>query len=213
MGEGESYWVGGGVSGGVQEQPEPESGGEVGPYEGGPLSSTVDSQEMASRAQQAKWPTLLVARLTYFEKLHALSVSGSLVGPTAPVSTILIGDSAASTHGTGDYAISYNKRPPIPDDIFFIIGDGNIMEVEFLDCVGVVLHCVEALKNVGFVLGVSFDFCLFNVIHKEHVITLDHEEAHMANGGVLFRKKKFGNYVEVTRVARDGTLAALAVAA
>ena len=57
------------------------------------------------------------------------------------------------------------------------------------------------LRNVAFVPGVFFDLCLFYVIDKEHVITPDREGAHMLDGRVHFRKEKFGNYVEATRVA------------
>ena len=213
-GGGEPHWDGGGV--GDDGQPKPRSGGAGGAYEGGPLSSTIDSQAPASSEQQVEWPTLFVAHLTSLGKWHALSVGGGLVRPTRPGSKILIGDSAASIHCTGDSALFYNKRPPAPDEKYLIIGDGKKMEVQFFGCVDVVMHCAEdvavTLRNVAFVPGVPFDLCSFNVIQEEHVITLDHEGAHMLDGRVFFRKEKFGNYVEATRVARHEKPPALAAA-
>ena len=74
---------------------------------------------------------------------------------------ILIGNSAASIHPTGDYALFYNKRSPTPDEKILSIGDGKKMEVKVFDCVGVVMHCVQdvamPLRMVAFVPGVPFD--------------------------------------------------------
>ena len=78
------------------------------------------------------------------------------------------------------------------------------------------MHCAEnvavTLRTVAFVPGAYLDLCLLNVIQEEHVITLDHEGTHMLNGRVFFRKGKFGNYVEATRVARHDKPPALAAA-
>ena len=66
------------------------------------------------------------------------------------------------------------------------------------------------LRDVAFVPGVLFDLCSFNVVQEEHVITPDRTGAHMLDGRVLFRKGKFSNYAEATRVARHERPPALA---
>ena len=90
------------------------------------------------------------------------------------------------------------------------------MEVELFCSVDVVMYCAEdvavTLRNVTFVPGVPFDLCSFNVIQEKHVTTLDHKGAYMLDGRVFFRKEKFGNYVEATRVARHEKPPALAAA-
>ena len=67
-------------------------------YDGGPLSSTIESQATSSSDQQNKWPTLFVAHVTYLGKWHAFSVDGGLVRLTRPGGNILIGVSAASIY-------------------------------------------------------------------------------------------------------------------
>lgn len=118
----------------------------------------------------------------------------------------LIGDRAASIHCTVNLTFFYNKRSPTPNEKFFIVGDGNIMEVELFGFVDVVMHCAEdvalTLRNVAFVAGDPFDLCSLNVIQKEHVIALDHKGAHMLDGRVFLRRDEFGIYVEATPVAR-----------
>ena len=69
------------------------------------------------------------------------------------------------------------------------------------------------LRDVAFVPGVLFDLCSFNVVQEEHVITPDRTGAHMLDGRVLFRKGKFSNYAEATRVARHERPPALAAVA
>ena len=97
-----------------------------------------------------------------------------------------------------------------------VIGDEKKMEVEFFGCVDVVMHCFEdvaaTLRNVAFLPGVPFDLCSFNVAQEEQVITLDHEGAHMLDGRVFFRKEKFGNFAEATRVEIHKKPPALATA-
>ena len=89
------------------------------------------------------------------------------------------------------------------------------MEVEFVGCIDVVMHCEEdvdvTLRDVAFVPGVPFDLCSFNVIQEEHVITLDRTGVYMLDVRVLFCKGKFGNYVKATRAERHERPPALAV--
>ena len=68
------------------------------------------------------------------------------------------------------------------------------------------------LQNVAFVPGASFYLCSFNAIQGGHVTTLDRTGAHMLDGRVPFRKKKFGNYVKATRVERHANPPAFAAA-
>ena len=128
----------------------------------------------------------------------------------------MIGDSAASIHCTGDSSFFYNHRFPGPDEKYLIIGGGRKIEVDFCGCIDVVMHCDEdvnvTLRDVAFVPGVPFDLCSFNVIEEDQFITLDNAGTHMLDGRMLFRKEKFGNYVEATRVARHERPSALAAA-
>lgn len=57
------------------------------------------------------------------------------------------------------------------------------------------------LRDVAYVPGVPVRLCACNVVQEEQVITLHHTEAHMLDGRGFVRKK-FGNYVKPTRVAR-----------
>ena len=109
VGGGAQQWDGGG---GVQEgevlgRPDPDIGGA---YHGGPLSSTIDSQAPASSEQQVERPTLFVAHSTSISKRHALFAWSGLVRLIRSGSNILIGDSDASIHCTGDYPLLYNKK-------------------------------------------------------------------------------------------------------
>ena len=76
------------------------------------------------------------------------------------------------------------------------------------------MHCAEnvevTLRNVAFMPGVPFDLCSFPIIKEEHILTLDSTGTHILDGRVLFRKEKFGSYVEATRLARDENPSALA---
>lgn len=82
--------AGGGVQGGggVQERPEPGSGGV---YESGPLSSTNNSLAPASSEQQVKRPVPFVAHLESLSKFHASSVDRGLVRSKGPGSQIFVG--------------------------------------------------------------------------------------------------------------------------
>lgn len=165
VGGGVSNWHGGGVSVAVKSQPNTQSGGAGGAYEGGLFSSTIESKETASNEQQVKWSPVFVAHLTSLGKWHDFSDGGRLVRPTGLGSQILIKCSAATIHCTGDCALLYNKRTPTPDEKLLIIGDGRKMEVEFFRCADVVMHCAEdvevTLRNVAFVPGVPFNLYSF----------------------------------------------------
>ena len=51
--------------------------------------------------------------------------------PNSPSgSTVWIGDSASSVHGTGSGKFVCNKRRPLPDEAFLLIDDGRKLKVE-----------------------------------------------------------------------------------
>ena len=179
----------------------------------GSLSSTIGPQATEGNTQPVQEPTLFAAYLTSICKWHTLSVGGCQVKPTRPGSKILIGDSAASIHCTGDSSFFCDQRFQGPDETFLIIGDGGKIDVVFFGCIDVVMQCEEDVdatqRDVAFVPGVPFDLRLFNVIQDEHVIILDRTGAHMLDGHVLFRKGKVGKYVDATRVAKHEQLPAL----
>ena len=108
---------------------------------------------------------------------------------TRPGSSILIGDGAAPIRCTGNPSLFYNRRFPDPDEKCLTIRDGRKMETEFFGFIDVVVHCDEdlevTLRDVTYVPRVPFDLCSFNVIHEEHVITVDYAGAHMLDGRVF----------------------------
>lgn len=109
-------------------------------------------------------------------------------------------------HRTCDCVFFYNKRSPASNEKYLIIGDKDMMEIDFFGCVDVVMHCAEdaevVLRNVAFGPGVPFHLCSFNGVQERHLTTPDHEGAHILDGGVFLLKKKFDNYAEAPRVAR-----------
>lgn len=69
------------------------------------------------------------------------------------------------------------------------------------------------LRNIAFVPRVPFDICSYNAIQEEHAITLHSTGVQIIHGRALFRKEKFGNCVEATKVVRHGNPPAHAAAA
>ena len=100
--------------------------------------------------------------------------------PNSPSgSTVWIGDSASSVHGTGSGKFVYNKRRPLPGEAFLLIGDGRKVKVECFGSLDVVFHCKNdmrvTLENVAVVPGLAFDLMSFNCIQEKHDILMNRD--------------------------------------
>ena len=101
----------------------------------------------------------------------------SSIFPNSPSgSTVWIGDSASSVHGTGSGKFVCNKRRPLPGKTFLLIGDGRKMKMECFGSLDVVFHRKDdvqvALENVAVVPGLTFDLMSFNCIQEKHDISI-----------------------------------------
>ena len=99
----------------------------------------IGGQATEGSNQPVQEPTLFVAHLTSLGEWHDFSVGGDSVKPTRPGSRIMIEDSAASIHCTGDSSLFYSQRFPGPGTEYLIIGDDRKVEVDFFGCIDVVM--------------------------------------------------------------------------
>ena len=141
----------------------------------------------------------------------------SSIFPNSPSgSTVWIGDSASSVHGTGSGKFVYNKRRPPPPVASLLIGDGRKLKVECFGSLDVVLHCEDdvqvTLENVAVVPGLAFDLMSFSCIQEKHDILMNRDGTWILNGRVHFVKLPAGNYIRATRVENGADSPAMVAA-
>ena len=127
----------------------------------------------------------------------------SIFPNSASGSTVWIGDSASSVHGTGSGKFVYNKRRSLPGEAFFLIGDGRKLKVECFGSLDVVFHCKDDVRDAGKVAvapGLAFDLMSFNCIQEKHDILMNRDGTWTLDGRVHFVKLPAGNYIQATRV-------------
>ena len=133
--------------------------------------------------------------------LHHLS---SLFPHAPPVSSIWVGDSGSSVHGTGSDQLVSNKRLPRPEETYLHIGNGHKLKVEWFGSLDVVLHCKEdvsmTLEDVAVVPSLAFDIMSINCIQERYDVLLNSEGAWLLNGRMHFVKSPTGNYIAAIRV-------------
>ena len=127
----------------------------------------------------------------------------SLFPHAPPGSSIWVGDSGASVHGTGSDQFVYNKRLPRPEETCLHIGNGLKLTVEWFGSLDVVLHCKEdvsvTLEDVIVVLSLAFDLMSINCIQEWYDVFMNREGAWLLNGRVHFITSPPGNYIATTR--------------
>ena len=138
--------------------------------------------------------------------------------PNSPSgSTVWIGDSASSVHGTDSGKFAYNKRRPLPGEAFLLIGDGRKLKVECFGSLDVIFHCKDdvrvTLENAAVVPGLAFDLMSFNCIQGKHDILMNRDGTWILDGWVHFVKLPAGNYIQATRVEHGANPPAIMVAA
>ena len=128
----------------------------------------------------------------------------SLFPHAPPGSSIWVGDSGSSAHGTGSDQFVYNKPLPRPEETYLHIDNGHKLKVEWFGPLDVVLHCKEnvpvTLENVAVVPSLAFDFMSINCIQERYDVLMNREGAWLLNGRVHFVKSPTGNYIAATRV-------------
>ena len=128
----------------------------------------------------------------------------SLFPHAPPGSSIWVGDSGSSVHGTGSDQFVYNKRLPRPEETYLHIGNGHKLKVEWFGSLDVVLQCKEdvlvTLEDVAVVPSLVFDLMSINCIQERYDVLMNCEGAWLLNGRVHFAKSPTGNYIAVTRV-------------
>ena len=128
----------------------------------------------------------------------------SLFPHALPGSSIWVGDSGSSVHGTGSDQIVYNKRLPRPEKTYPHIGNGLKLKVEWFGSLDVVLHCKEdvtvTLEDVAVVPPLAFDLMSTNCIQERYDVRMNREGAWLLNGRVYFVKSPTGNYIATTHV-------------
>ena len=97
----------------------------------------------------------------------------SLFPHAPPGSSIWVGDSGSSVHGTGSDQFVYNKRLHRPEEAYLHIGNGHKLKVEWLGSLDVVLHCKEdvpvTLEDIAIVPSLAFDLMSINCIQERSV--------------------------------------------
>ena len=128
----------------------------------------------------------------------------SLFPHAPPGSSIWVGDSGSSVHGTGSDQFVCNKRLPRPEETYLHIGNGHKHKVEWFGSLDVVLHCKEdvpvTLEDVAVVPSLAFDLMSINCIQERYDVLMNREGAWLLNGRVHFVKSLTGNYIAATRV-------------
>ena len=128
----------------------------------------------------------------------------SLFPHAPPGSSIWVGDSGSSVHGTGSDQVVYNKRLPRPEETYLHIGNGHRLKVEWFGSLDVVLHCKEdvpvTLEDVAVVPSLAFDLMSINRIQERYDVLMNRKGAWLLNGRVHFVKSPTGNYIAATRV-------------
>ena len=121
-----------------------------------------------------------------------------------PGSSVWVGDSGSSVHGTGSDQFVYNKRLPRPEETYLHIGNGHILKVEWFGSLDVVLHCKEdvpvTLEDVTVVPSLAFGLMSINCIQERFYVLMNREGAWLLNSRVHFVKSLTGNYIAATRV-------------
>ena len=132
----------------------------------------------------------------------------SLFPHAPPGSSIWVGDSESSVHGTGSDQFVYNKRLPRPEETYLHIGNGHKLKVEGFGSLDVVLQCKEGvpvtLEDIAVVPSLAFDLMSINCIQERYDVLMNREGAWLLNGRVHFVKSPTGNYIAATRV-KHGT--------
>ena len=128
----------------------------------------------------------------------------SLFPHAPPGSSIWVGDSGSSVHGTGSDQFVYNKRLARPEETYLHIGNGHRLKVEWFGSLDVVLHCKEdvpvTLEDVAVVPSLAFDLMSINRIQERYDVLMNRKGAWLLNGRVHFVKSPTGNYIAATRV-------------
>ena len=142
--------------------------------------------------------------LNMFNTALPLRHLSSLFPHAPPGSSIWVGDSGSSVHGTGSDQFVYNKRLPRPEETYLHIGNGHKLKVEWFGSLDVVLHCKEdvpvTLEDVALIPPLTFDLMSINCIQKRYDVLMNRESAWLLNGRVHFVKSPAGNYIAATRV-------------
>ena len=128
----------------------------------------------------------------------------SLFPHAPPGSSIWVGDSGSSVHGTGSDQLVYNKRLPRPEKTYLHIGNGHKLKVQWFGSLDAVLHCKEdvpvTLEDVAAVRSLAFDLISINCYQERCDVLMNREGAWLLNGHVHFVKSPTGNYFATTRV-------------
>ena len=142
--------------------------------------------------------------LNMFNNALPLRHLSSLFPHAPPGSSIWVGDSGSSVHGTGSDQFVYKKRLPHPEETYLHIGNGHRLKVEWFGSLDVVLHCKEdvpvTLEDVAVVPSLAFDLMSINCIQERYDVLMNREGAWLLNGRVHFVKSPTGNYIAATRV-------------
>ena len=176
-------------------------GGTGGHRGGGLLSCTFGGATRGDEMGSDRHCFTLQFALNTAPPLRHLS---SLFPHAPPGSSIWVGDSGSSVHGTGSDQFVYNKRLPRSEETYLHIGNGYKLKVEWLGSLDVVLHCKEdvpvTLEDVAVVPSLAFDLMSINCIQKRYDILMNREGAWLLNSRVHFVKSPTGNYIAATRV-------------
>ena len=128
----------------------------------------------------------------------------SLFPNAPPGSSIWVGDSGSSVHGTDSDQFVYNKRLPRLEETYLHIGNVHKLKVEWFGSLDVVLHCKEdvpvTLERVAVVPSLAFDLMPINCIQERYDVLMNREGAWLLNGRVHFVKSPTGNFIAATRV-------------
>ena len=176
-------------------------GGTGGHRDGGLLSCTFGGATQGDEMGSDRHCFTLQFALNTALPLRHLS---SLFPHAPPGSSIWVGDSGSSVHGTGSDQFVYNKRLPRPEETYLHIGNGHKLKVEWFGSLGIVLHCKEdvpvTLADVAVVPFLAFDLMSINCIQERYDVLMNREGAWLLNGRVHFVKSPTGNYIAATRV-------------
>ena len=161
---------------------------------GGLLSCTFEEATQGDGMGSDRHCFTLQFALNTVLPLHYLS---SLFPHAPPGSSIWVGDSGSSMHGTGSDQFVCNKRLPHPEETYLHIGNGHKLKVKLFGSLDVVLYCKEdvpvTLEDVAVVPSLACDLMSINCIQERYDVLMNLEGAWLLNGRVHFVKSPTGN--------------------
>ncbi|CAN0458548.1 unnamed protein product, partial [Laminaria digitata] len=102
-----------------------------------------------------------------------------------------VADNGASQHMTFNPDYLYNRRPPFPENAQVYIGDGTMLQVEYVGSLNLTFHSAGqdirvTVESVSFLLQLKVNLLSLHTIQAKELVTLDRHGTHLMGGLLTF---------------------------